>query len=217
MEWKPPPKALLPGGKEEEPKAHRAQTMERWNKSAAVFSPFQIPSANRVDIFTRTKIIPLWHGSKHVDSICNIGFTFFGKHHFFDKTAKTGAQASTDIGYFGSGIYFTNSAHYASMYNSGTLVLSWVSMREPYPVVNDVSIPHKGSDTKKLQGKHAYQNYNAHYIPVTSIDPKEPDNMVYHPCHQTEQPAWDEYVVFEKNQALPRFVVELGVDLPMSP
>ena len=67
---------------------------------------------------------------------------------------------------------------------------------------------------KKLQGKHAYQNYNAHYIPVTSTDPKEPDNMVYHPCHQTEQPAWDEYVVFEKNQALPRFVVELGVDLP---
>jgi len=210
-------KTFSPGWSQEEPKAQRAQTIERWKASVAPFSPFQIPSSKRVDTFVRSKIIPLWHGSKQVDSICKIGFSFFGKHHFFDKNAKAGAQASTDIGYFGSGIYFTNSSHYASMYHSGTLFLAWVSMREPYPVVNDVPIPKKGADMLKLQGKGAYQNYNAHYIPVTSTDPSNADNMIYHPCHATEQPAWDEYVVFQATQALPRFIVELGVDLPVAP
>jgi len=210
-------KSFPPGWSQEEPKGHRAQTIERWKASVAPFSPFQIPSSKRVDTFVGSKIIPLWHGSKQVESICKIGFSFFGKHHFFDKNAKPGAQASTDIGFFGSGIYFTNSSHYASMYHSGTLFLAWVSMREPYPVVNDVPIPKKGADMLKLQGKGAYQNYNAHYIPVTSTDPSSADNMIYHPCHATEQPAWDEYVVFEKAQTLPRFVVELGVDLPVAP
>jgi len=210
-------KTFPPGWNQEEPKAQRAQTIERWKASVAPFSPFQIPSSKRVDKFVGSKIIPLWHGSKQVESICSSGFTYFGKHHFFDKNAKAGAQASTDIGFFGSGIYFTNSSHYASMYHSGTLFLAWVSMREPYPIVNDVPIPKKGADMLKLQGKGAYQNYNAHYIPVTSTDPSSADNMIYHPCHATEQPAWDEYVVFEKTQTLPRFIVELGVDLPVAP
>jgi len=210
-------KTFPPGWSQEEPKAQRTQTIERWKASVAPFSPFQISSSKRVDKFVGSKIIPLWHGSKQVESICSSGFTYFGKHHFFDKNAKAGAQASTDIGYFGSGIYFTNSSHYASMYHSGTLFLAWVSMREPYPVVNDVPIPKKGADMLKLQGKGAYQNYNAHYIPVTSTDPSIADNMIYHPCHATEQPAWDEYVVFQATQALPRFIVELGVDLPVAP
>lgn len=210
-------KAFSPGWDKEEPKAQRTQTIERWKASVAPFSPFQIPSTSRIDTYVQTKIVPLWHGSKHVESICDMGFTFFGKHHFFDKNAKAGDKASTDVGYFGSGIYFTNSPHYASMYHSGSLLLSWVSMREPYPVVNDVPIPKKGSDMIKLQGRGAYQTYNAHYIPVTSTDPKSPDNMIYHPCYHTELPAWDEYVVFEKSQALPRFIVELGVDLPIAP
>ena len=84
-------------------------------------------------------------------------------------------------------------------------------------MVNDVPIPNKGMDMKKLEGQGAYQTYNAHYIPVISTDPKSPDNMVYHPCHHTEQPAWDEYVVFHSTQALARFVVELDVDLPVAP
>lgn len=210
-------KTFPPNWSQEEPKDQRAQTIERWKASVAPFSPFQIPSSKRVDSFVKSKIVPLWHGSKQAESICSSGFTYFGKHHFFDKSAKAGSQASTDIGFFGSGIYFTNSPHYASMYHSGSLILSWVSMREPYPVVNDVPIPKKGTDMIKLQGKGAYQNYNAHYIPVTSTDPSSPDNMIYHPCHVTEVPAWDEYVVFERTQALPRFIVELGVDLPVTP
>ena len=44
-------------------------------------------------------------------------------------------------------------------------------MRTPYPVVSDVKVPGKGKDMVKLEGKGAYQNYNTHYIPVTSIEP----------------------------------------------
>lgn len=210
-------KSFPPNWSQEEPKEARARTMERWKTSVAQFSPFQIPYSKRVDSYVHTKVLPLWHGSKQIDSICRIGFTFFGKHHFFDKSSKAGPQGSTDIGFFGSGIYFTNSSHYASMYHSDSLLLSWVSMREPYPVVNDVPNPKKGSDMLKLQGKGAYQNYNAHYIPVVSTEPSDPENMIYHPCYNGEQPTFDEHVVFEKSQALPRFVVELGVDLPVSP
>jgi len=93
-------KTFPPGWSQEEPKAQRAQTIERWKASVAPFSPFQIASSKRVDKFVGSKIIPLWHGSKQVESICSSGFTYFGKHHFFDKNAKAGAQASTDIGFF---------------------------------------------------------------------------------------------------------------------
>ena len=127
-------KTFSPAWHQEEPKAHRAQTIERWRASVAPFSPFQISHSKRIDAFSLCKVVPLWHGSKFVDSISSIGFTFFGKHHKIEKSknagATPGAKASTDIGYFGSGIYFTNSAHYASMYHSGSLFLAWVSMRD---------------------------------------------------------------------------------------
>ena len=51
---------------------------------------------------------------------------------------------------------------------------------------------------KKLAGQEHYQNYNAHYIPVASIKPHEPDCMEYYPCYQNQVPAWDEFVVFQK-------------------
>ena len=165
-------------------------------------------------------MLPLWHGTEHADSICTSGFTFFGKHHLHPSKlfpVNVPKMESTDIGYFGSGIYFTNSAHYASIYSNGSLFLAWVSMREPYPVVNDVPLPGKGSDMQKLEGQGAYQNYNAHYIPVASVDPKNPKCMVYYPCYKSAQAAWDEYVVFHGSQTLPRFRVELSVDLPTAP
>ena len=53
-------KSFAPGWKEEEPKAQRAQTMERWKKSAAVFSPFQIPSCqSRRYIYPHKNYSPL--------------------------------------------------------------------------------------------------------------------------------------------------------------
>ena len=92
--------------------------------------------------------------------------------------------------------------------------MAWVSMREPFPVVGD---PTK-ADMAALRGKGAYKHYNTHYVPVvpTSLDPTCP---IYYPCQEGEAPLCDELVVFQKAQALPRFWVELEVELPylMSP
>jgi len=208
-------KKFIPQGKNEQPQQERQNTIRRWTTITDAFPSIEILGPKRIERFLKTKILPLWQGtsSQKCESICGSGFTFFGKHHCFDPNAQKGAQASTDIGYFGSGIYFTNSARYATMYSEGgNLLLSWVSMREPYPVVSDVPHPQKCSDMRKLEGKGAYQNYNAHYIPVTSINPQNPQCMEYYPCTQNQIPAWDEIVVFQKAQTLPRFWVKIAKD-----
>ena len=204
----------FPKGKEEEPKKQREEVIERWRECTDSFSPIKIVRPLRTDTYTEAKVLPLWHGSTPTKchSICTSGFTYFGKQHKFNSDAQQGANSSTDIGYFGSGMYFTNSAHYASMYSSGNLLLAWVSMREPYPVVNDVPFPNQGSDMIKLKGHKHYQNYNAHYIPVASKDPLNPNCMEYYPCYHGQVPAWDEIVVFEKHQSVARFWIELSLD-----
>ncbi|MBS0649281.1 MAG: hypothetical protein JSS10_08680 [Verrucomicrobia bacterium] len=210
---------FAPKGKNEDPITDRVRVLSRWESQASQFSPVEIKSLSSrgTDTCTKAKVLPLWHGStKEVcQSICWSGFTSFGKHHYFDENATKGGTKSTDKGYFGAGIYFTNSAQYATMYSSGGhLLLVWVSMREPYPVVNDKTHPQKGSDMLKLEGRMHYQNYNAHFIPVVSIRPHDPKCIEYYPCYKDQQPAWDEFVVFEKAQALPRFWIELGTDFP---
>jgi len=207
-----------PAWDNEAPQDLRARTTRRWEEQAKQFSPIEVRfDASRKERFVHIKVLPLWHGTRHVESICEIGFTFFGKHHMIHAEAAAGSAKSTDIGYFGSGIYFTNSSQYAALYNQNTLVLSWVAMRRPYPVVSDVPVPQKCSDMRKLEGQGAYQSSNAHFIPVVSVDPSDPECMDYHPCSQVDQPAWDEFVVFQSTQALPRFCVELGVEMPAAP
>jgi len=150
---------FTPQGKNEQPQQERQNTIHRWTKITGTFPPIEISGPKRIKRFLKTKVLPLWQGTSgnKCESICSSGFTFFGKHHCFDPNAQKGPQASTDVGYFGSGIYFTNSARYATMYSEGgNLLLSWVSMREPYPVVSDVLHPKKCSDMRKLEGKGAY-------------------------------------------------------------
>ena len=65
----------------------------------------------------------------------------------------------------------------------------------------------------KLEGEGAYQNYNAHFIPVISTRPRQAGWTIYYPCAQGQIPAWDEIVVFDKSQTLPRFWVEMCADI----
>lgn len=126
-----------------------------------------------------------------------------------------GAHAdNTDVGFFGSGIYLTTSARYAAdIYSDGEhLLLGWVSMREPFPVISDTDNPSQCSDMKRLKGQGAYHKYNAHYIPVVP-DPKNPQSANYYPCPLGQQPVWDEIVVFQPSQTLARFWVVMQVDL----
>ncbi|MCB1118964.1 MAG: hypothetical protein KDK65_03295 [Chlamydiia bacterium] len=180
----------------------RSRTIERWKAQSNQFTPVK----TKRGIYQHVRILPLWHGtnSGKYKSIASSGFAFFGKHEV-DGT-------STDPGYFGSGMYFTGSAKYAAMYASGYLVMAWVQMREPFPVVSDESHPGTGSDMRMLMGKEKFKNFNAHYIPVVSKNKNNSSCMVYIPCHRDETPAWDEFVVFEKSQTLPRFCIELASD-----
>jgi hypothetical protein len=200
----------------------RKAAVERWQKAAGQFSPVSIPNREgNKETYPLTKVLPLWHGSKQeiCHAICKTGFTFFGKHHYLkDEASGAAAAKSTDLGFFGSGIYFTNSARYAAdIYSDGNLLLTWVSMRSPYPVIGDKPLPAKPTDMGKLEGLHSYQNYNAHYIPVVPLNPHDSQCAVYYPCPMGMSPVWDEYVVFHKTQTLPRFWIELGVDLVRSP
>ena len=175
-----------------------------------LFSPFQtMENDGRRKTWKETKILPLWHGSSEEvsHSICAVSF-YFGKTSLAAK--QPGDPQSTDEGYFGSGIYFTNSARYTSdIYSKGHILLAWVSMREPFPVVGDP----EHLDMNGLKGKGAYKNYNAHYIPVVPTH-SHPSCAIYHPCQEGETPNCDEIVVFQKSQALPRFWIELEVELP---
>ncbi len=211
--------AFQPKWREEDNAAQREKVMARYREMTAAYSPFAIKWQNqRKDTFQNTKILPLWQGStaQICDSICQVGFKFFGKHQLIHGEGSAGP--STDVGFFGSGIYFTNSARYAAdIYSDGNMLLAWVSMREPYPVVADRPHPHKPKDMQKLEGLGAYENYNAHYIPVVSVNPGDETCAVYYPCTEGQQPAWDEIAVFEKSQALARFWIELQVALVRSP
>lgn len=189
----------------------RTQAIERWKKSAQTFSPFITQELDgRNHHWTHTKIIPLWHGTSKstCDSICTNGFVFFGKKII--PGADNVSPKSTDDGYFGSGIYCTNSARYAAdIYSQGHLLLTWVSMREPFPVVGDPD----QIDMQTLRGSGAYKDYNAHYVPVVPVDPKDPYCSEYHPTKEDQIPICDEYVVFQNSQTLPQFWIELEVEL----
>jgi TPR repeat protein len=205
-----------PKWEQENCQEERKKAIERWKAFTQEFSPFEIPTPQRRDHYQDVKVVPMWYGTNQdvCKAVCASNFRYYGKHHYF-ISADPDSKGSPDIGHFGSGVYFTNSAKYAAMFSTeGILLLSWVSMRQPYPVVSDNPDPKKCSDVQKLQGREHYQNYNAHYAPVASLRPDDPDCTEYFPCYKNQTPAWDELVVFEKSQALPRFWVELGVELP---
>ncbi len=213
---------FAPNGRRSSPSELRQKVIQRWTTLTPPYNPFSIQWPNqRKDVYTHTKVLPLWHGTKVSSSasICTTGLTTFGKHEIIHGATQNTTQ-NTDIGYFGSGIYFTTSAKYAaSIYSDGSLLLAWVSLREPYPVVADqlCSPPHKPSDMQKLEGLGAYQNYNAHYIPVISVNPSDPNCTIYYPCTASQTPAWDEIVVFQKSQALPSFWIQLQPDFLTTP
>jgi len=190
----------------------REQTMETWQAATDQFSPFAFEEDDgRKVTFKQTKILPLWHGTRKeiAESIADSGFAFFGKTTI--DPAQLG-PTSTDDGFFGSGIYFTNSPRYAAeQYAKGTqggvICLAWVSMREPFPFAGDDD----QSEMAEQRGIGAYKSYDAHIIPVV----RQP-NSLYYPTKPGENPTYYELVVFNSTQTLPCFIVELMVDSPLT-
>ena len=113
-------------------------------------------------------------------------------------------------GFFGNGIYFTNRARYASdIHSKGYIFLAWVSMSKPFPIKGG----NMQADIKAMTGGGAYKNYNAHHIPVRSINPSDPYEKIYGPpkydpykaiffpdIENEMPPHCDEFVIFNKSQ-----------------
>ena len=173
----------------------REQVIELWQQTANIFSPFSIMKNDEIEHFEYAKIIPLWHISSK--SVFNSGsesdFIYFGK-------IPESESQNNGYDFSENGIYFTNSARYASdIYNEKNLFLAWVAMKEPFPFFGD-------SKTDIENFKETYKDHNAYYAPVISIN-----------YSNNENPRCDEFVVFHKSQTLPRFYVELEVELPYVP
>ena len=98
--------------------SQRAKAIDRWKQSADIFSPFSTMAADGImRTWKNVKILPLWHGSSEetCESIASLGFVHFGKISHESSITK-----NTDEVFFGNGIYFTNSARYASdIYSKG--------------------------------------------------------------------------------------------------
>lgn len=202
--------SFKPQWKEMKNPIQRETTIKRFKDISSPFSPVTISWKNGTkETFHNVRVIPAWHGTdiKSSESICESGLAFFGKHEGHEGK-------STDKGFFGSGIYLTTNSRYATKIYSkdGILVLGWVSVRgDPFPVVADIPPPQKCSDMTMLEGKGAFKNYNAHYIPVVSIDPKNEECAIYYPCVEGQKPHCDEIVVFQQQHTLVNFVVELDI------
>ncbi len=197
---------LPPHWKHEPHRDLRERVIQRWHTAVDPFSPIQLDMAGRIKHLALAKVIPLWRSinEEQLSYVCQTGCVYFGRHHPPHGLCEEGAAATNS---FGNGIYFTNSARYASLCNKGLLLLSWVAMREPYPVVSDVPTG-RISDLIKLNGLSAYQNYNAHYIPLASTGSNDPRWLNYAACLAGQMPAFDELVVFLQSQVLPQFCVQ---------
>lgn len=135
-------------------------------------------------------IVPVFHGCRKevVYEICETGFA----------NLKT-----TDSGYFGSGIYGSPQSEYAgTVYGEGVVMLCFMSTGFTYPVVH--------GDMDKLMGKNNYANFDSHFVPVYPRDMnlhQYGKEKVYFPCTEYQTPIYDELVVFQESQIVPRYVI----------
>jgi len=139
-------------------------------------------------------LIPAWHatrgGQAVIDSICSTGFANL---------------ATTDAGFFGKGIYVTPNAEYsARVYgtdnnNNGIIILCFVAVANVFPVIYE--------DMNFLLSSSNYANCDAHYAPVVPKNPLNKNECNYYALKANENAVYDEIVVFQKTQIIPRYVV----------
>lgn len=125
--------------------------------------------------YPAVKFLPMWHGTKP---------------EILDSLFKTGYAnlATTDSGFLGKGIYFASEAEYSQrVYSQGALLLNWVSCFSAYPVID--------GDMKRLgleDNKANYRNYDAHFAPVISENPKNPHSVTYYPTKPNQKANYHE-------------------------
>jgi len=126
-----------------------------------------------------------WHGTKteNLNSICEQGLKL---------------KSTNDEGWFGKGIYFTQLPCYGEYYinqcgvtmgvNEFSLLLCWVVLGNPNPIVTD---EYRGADCRP--------NFHSHYALVHDFSP------IYD--GPIEEANGDEIVIFNESQCIPRYIV----------
>jgi len=84
------------------------------------------------------------------------------------------------------------------------LILSWVLMGNAYPVIERA----QKNDSKSLYGQTCKNGFDSHYVLVKDETPDQQNSLSYQPCDPTKKlPDYDEIVIFNKDQILPRYLV----------
>jgi len=143
-------------------------------------------------------IIPLFHGTSQEVAwkIIQTGFT---------------TVATLDDGFYGRGIYFTSNLEYASYYSglatkktgNNYILVTLVIPGNIYPVTEAPNSPHS------LKGKGAVDasGYQSHYVCVNGHDSIA--GKFEFPCNAPVFEHYDELVIFQDVQALPKYLIEL--------
>jgi len=154
---------------------------------------------NKFDADASVPVIPVLHGTGKDTAwkIVQTGFT---------------TVATVDDGFYGRGIYFTSSFDYSTFYsrnaNKGTkkvfIIVALLLPGNPYPVIESPISP------KSLKGKGPIDpsGYQSHYVCVNPFGV----NPVGFPCAEKLDKCFDELVVFQDYQALPRYIIEMDVE-----
>ena len=161
-----------------------------------------------------------WHGTinKSAHGIANTNFYMPAEN-----------KESKDPGYFGKGVYFTQSPAYGVDYavfsanitkqhaketgrtdytdNDLTpcLVFSWILLGHVYPVTEAAAM----NSPDSLMGKGCVEGYDSHYIVLPQQQKGYKNSAItkpYNPNSLLEAPGCDEIVVFNKAQILPRYI-----------
>jgi len=115
--------------------------------------------------------------------------------------------ATLDDGWFGKGIYFTTHPeygfHYCKNKSQPCLILCYVIMFNPYPVIWDDAKSTDPNDMMLL-GKANYRNFGCHYVPVIKYD-----NVDFRPPQPGKKAEFDELVIFQESHILPYALVSV--------
>jgi len=128
-----------------------------------------------------------------------------------------GRVGTTDDGFFGSGIYFSNSLRYASSYAhtkpklGKVFLISLVTIGNSFPVTEQPFLKEEGEERENPNGfvnKPCRRGYQSHFSVVYSSGfgkgrPFEGDNL----GDDKQDILAHEYVAFEASQCLPLFLI----------
>ena len=141
-------------------------------------------------------IVRVWYACKRTDisKLLSDGFAALGE---------------SDKG-FGTGMYFTSSAGYATngMKPNDCLVMCYVVLLNPFPVITDDAPPGVPKTKFRFYDNRNYSNYQCHYIPVAPIDEATSWNYLP-PKKGVRYAVCDEFVVFQECDILPQVIVYL--------